>query len=187
MLIKSVTAASLTDDVARLTLGDVQGIEIGYTIRVAGVNSPFDGQHAVTAVDVDDLWIEYAKNHENIVEIEVTGLVEIIVSWADANDVIGFLGVEPASQDDEAYLDVCVSAANEWIFERRRKSGYVDLPNAVPGHDVKLGVILYAGALYRERGSIESFASFQDMPTIAPVGTMGQILRLIACNRPRVH
>jgi len=187
LLTKTVTAASLTDDVARLTLADVVGIEVGYTTRTAGVGHPFDGQHTITAVDTTDLWIEYEKNHANIVEVEVTGLLEVIVTWADDTDVLDFLGVEPASQSDEDYLALCVEAANSWVFERRRKSGYTDLPNAVPGSDVKLGTILYAGTLYRERGSVDSFASFQDMPAIAPVGTMGQILRLIGCNRPRVH
>ena len=188
MLRKTVTAASLTDDVARLTLGDVTGLEVGYSIRVAGVGQHYDGHHTISAIDVDDLWIEFPKNHNgDIPEEDVTGLLEILVNWADDADVENFLGVEPASQADADYLTLCVEAANVWVFERRAKSGYLDLPNAVPSSDVKLGVILYAGSLYRERGSVDSFASFQDMPTVAPVGTMGQILRLIGCNRPRVH
>ena len=188
MLTKTVTAASLTDDVARLTLADVVGLEIGYTIRVQAVGQHYDGQHTISAVDDVELWIEFAKNHNgDIPEAEVTGLLEVIVTWAADTDVLDFIGVEPASQSDEDYLALCVEAANEWVYERRRKSGYLDLPNAVPGADVKLGTILYAGSLYRERGSVDSFASFQDMPTVAPMGTMGQILRLIACNRPRVH
>lgn len=188
MLTKSVVAASLTDDVARLTLANVIGLEAGYTVRVAGVGQHYDGHHELTAVDTTELWVEFDKNHNgDIPEADVTGLLEVIVTWADDAAVIGFLGVDPASEADADYLTSCTEAANTWVYMRRAKSGYVDLPNAVPGSDVKLGVVLYAGALYRERGSVDSFASFQDMPTIAPVGTMGQIMRLIACNRPRVH
>lgn len=188
MLTKTVSAASLTDDVARLTLADVIGIQVGYSIHVAAVGQHYNGNHTITAVDATELWIEFAKNHNgDIPEVEVLGLLEVLVSWATDADVLDFIGVEPASQSDEDYLALCVQAANSWVFERRRKSGYTDLPNAVPGGDVKLGTILYAGSLYRERGSVDSFASFQDMPTLAPMGTMGQILRLIGCNRPRVH
>jgi hypothetical protein len=43
---------------------------------------------------------------------------------------------------------------------------------------------LYASALYRERGSVDSYQSFQDMSTVAPIGSMGQILKLLGCNRP---
>ena len=188
MLTKTVTAASLTDDVARLTLADVVGLQIGYSIRVTAVGQHYDGAHTISDVDTTELWIEFTKNHNgDIPEVEVLGLLEVLVTWATDADVLDFLGVEPASQSDEDYLALCVQAANSWVFERRRKSGYTDLPNAVPGGDVKLGTILYAGSLYRERGSVDSFASFQDMPTLAPMGTMGQILRLIGCNRPRVH
>ena len=187
MLTKTVSKTALTDDVARLTLGDVEGLEVGYAIRVGGLGEPFDGHHTITAVDTEDLWIEFAKNHADVAEADASGIVTVLVSWIDDADVIGFLGVEPASESDEDYLTVCVEAANSWSFERRRKSGYHDLPNAIPGSDVKLGTILYGGSLYRERGSVESFASFQDMPAIGPVGTMGQILRLLGCNRPRVH
>jgi hypothetical protein len=41
-------------------------------------------------------------------------------------------------------------------------------------------------ALYRERGSVDSFASFQDMTITAAPGTMGQIMRLLGVNRSQV-
>jgi hypothetical protein len=187
MLLKSVTNASLTDDVARLTLANVDRIETGYHIKVAGVNHPFDGNFTITAVNTTELWIEYAKNHADVAEIEVNGLVEVLVSWIADSDVEGFLGVAPADESDADFLSGCTDASNKWCFERRQKSGYCDLPDAVPGADVKMGAVLYAASLYRERGSVDSFASFQDMGSVAPIGNMGQILRLLGCNRPRVH
>jgi hypothetical protein len=45
---------------------------------------------------------------------------------------------------------------------------------------------MYAAALYRERGSVDSYASFQDMAITAPTGTMGQIMRLLGIRRSQV-
>ena len=45
---------------------------------------------------------------------------------------------------------------------------------------------MYAGSLYRERGSVDSFASFGEMSTGAPVASMGQIMRLLAIGRPQI-
>jgi hypothetical protein len=187
MLLKSVTKASLTDDVARLVLADVDGIESGTPVKVAGIGHPFDGNFNITGVDYEALWVEYDKNHVNVLEDTVTGQLEILVNWIDDNDVENFLGVAPATEGDGDFLSGCTDASNKWCFERRRKSGYCDLPNAVPGADVKMGAVLYAASLYRERGSVDSFASFQDMGSVAPIGNLGQILRLLGCNRPRVH
>lgn len=187
LLLKSVTKASLTDDVARLTLAEVDGMKPGTSIRVGGLGHPFDGNFNITGIDYEDLWVEYAKNHANIAEAEVNGIVEVLVSWIDDSDVENFLGVTPADQGDADFLSGCTDASNKWCFERRWKSGYCDLPDAVPGADVKMGAVLYAASLYRERGSVDSFASFQDMGSVAPIGNMGQILRLLGCSRPRVH
>jgi hypothetical protein len=56
----------------------------------------------------------------------------------------------------------------------------------VPGGDVELGTIMYAGSLYRERGSVDSFASFEQMGTPIPYGQNGQINRLLGVNRSQV-
>jgi hypothetical protein len=58
--------------------------------------------------------------------------------------------------------------------------------SSVPSSAVKLGTIMYAAALYRERGSVDSYASFQDMAITAPTGTMGQIMRLLGIRRSQV-
>jgi hypothetical protein len=58
--------------------------------------------------------------------------------------------------------------------------------SSVPSSAVKLGTIMYAASLYRERGSVDSYASFQDMAITAPTGTMGQIMRLLGIRRSQV-
>jgi hypothetical protein len=43
-----------------------------------------------------------------------------------------------------------------------------------------------AASLYRERGSIDSFQSFQDMTVSAPVASMGRINQLLGIKRSQV-
>jgi hypothetical protein len=45
---------------------------------------------------------------------------------------------------------------------------------------------MYAATLYRERGSADSFASFDAMSSIPIPSTMGRIMALIGCGRPQV-
>lgn len=57
---------------------------------------------------------------------------------------------------------------------------------AAPSADVALGTTIYAAALYRERGSADSFPSFDEIATFIPTGTMGQINRLLAVGKGQV-
>jgi hypothetical protein len=105
------------------------------------------------------------------------------VTWITPDDVEEFLGVV----DDDAFLASATAAANEWAYRRRSKAGYDDDPTVVPGADVRLGTAFYAAALYRERGSADSFPSFEEFSTgVVPQSTFGQVLRLLGLNRPMV-
>ena len=42
-----------------------------------------------------------------------------------------------------------------------------------------------AAALYRERGSVDSYASFSDMAPVAPIGTNMRVLQLLGLNKPK--
>lgn len=104
------------------------------------------------------------------------------MNWIDEQDVAIFLGYELPEEGD-AYLTQVTAAAQDWAYERRNAAGYVDDPEEVPSERVKLGTILLAGSLYREQGSIDSFQSFQDAPLVAPVGTAGQINKMLGIPR----
>lgn len=104
-------------------------------------------------------------------------------TWIVANDVLAWLGISAATANDTTFVGACTDAANAFAFRRRKESGYFDSLTTVPSADVKLGTIMYAGALYRERGSVDSFQSFADMGVTAPMGSMGQIMRLLGVNR----
>jgi hypothetical protein len=45
---------------------------------------------------------------------------------------------------------------------------------------------MYAAVLYRERGSVDSFASFDQMGGAVPFGSNGQINKLLGVNRAQV-
>lgn len=106
--------------------------------------------------------------------------------WVTDADVLLWLGVEPASLDDADFVTLCTGAGNSWAFRRRTEAGYIDDPEVSPNAAVTLGTIMYAGALYRERGSVDSFASFEAMSVGAPTASMGQIMRLLAIGRPQI-
>ena len=82
------------------------------------------------------------------------------MTWTDVDRVARALG-DPAAAADE-YLADCVAAADDWARRKRLEAGYVDTDP--PAAAVAKGTTLYAVALYRERGSSDSFASFEDLP-----------------------
>jgi hypothetical protein len=106
------------------------------------------------------------------------------VSWVTVDEVTDALGV-PVTDPD--HLQRCVDAANQYGYRRRLEAGYVDALDVSPGPDASMGVIIYATALYRERGAVEGFSSFDGFAagTIAP-GTNSQILRLLGVPRPAI-
>lgn len=112
----------------------------------------------------------------------------ITCTWTTSALVVAALGIDPATANDTAYVATCVTAANAWAFRRRQQAGYTDAPGTSPGNDVQLGVTLYAETLYRERGSVDSFQSFNsmDMGATAPGATMGQINKLLGIPRSSV-
>jgi hypothetical protein len=80
-------------------------------------------------------------------------------------DVVAWLGIASATANDTAFITTAVNAANAYAYRRRREAGYYDSLSTVPSADVKLGTIMFAGSLYRERGIVDSFASFEQMGT----------------------
>lgn len=182
-----VTTAALIDDVVTLGLVTVVGLHAGFHVTVDAIGSPFDGNFTLTAVDEDDLTVTYAKNHPNDhPEQDTWGQLELTVTWCDTQDVEAFLGVAPAEQVDEDWLDACTVAGNQWCWDRRQAAGYQDLPQVAPSHKVKQGAVLKVAELYRQRGSIDGFSSFQALESVAPVATNIEVLRLLGINRPAI-
>jgi hypothetical protein len=107
-------------------------------------------------------------------------------TWITAQDLYDYLGIGVATQSDADYLTICAAASSQFCWRRRVESGYVDSLTTVPSQDVKLGTIMYGSAMYRARGSVETFASFQDMGVSPVTGLNGIIRQLLGIDRPQV-
>lgn len=109
-----------------------------------------------------------------------------MTGWTDEAAVLRALG--PQADPADPYLADAVAAANAWAVGKRAEAGYdTDDPDTAPSDAVALGATLYAVALYNERGSTDSHASFTDLAGFGiPTGTMGQINRLLGIGRAQV-
>lgn len=105
--------------------------------------------------------------------------------WTTPAQVAAALG--PTVDVDDAYLTACVDAANVAAYRKRAEAGYVDDPLEAPSADVAHGTTVWAVALYRERGSTDTFASFDDSAGFGLTGgTWPTIKRLLAIGRAQV-
>jgi len=184
----TITSASCTDDVVSLTLDDATGLVAGEHVHVYGTGySKLDGHHNLVSVDLGTDVVTYNVNNQDDIAAftPASAILTSQVTWIDTDDAAEFLGETPTGAD-LTWLESCVDAANEFAWHRREAAGYHDSPLYVPNGSVRLGTMLMAGALYRERGSIDSYQSFQDLPITGPVGSMGQIMRLLGIGRMAV-
>lgn len=187
----TVSVAELAANVVTLEVASLDTLRAGYHVTVAGCGSPFDGNHILTGANtitvgsVTTYTVTYAKTHANVAETDVDGRITPKCTWIGAGDVELFLGITPSGGDAD-FLEACVEAGNDWAYRRRQSAGYDDWADTIPAPDVALGTVIYTAGLYRERGSIDGYQSFQDLATIAPIGTNAQVLRLLGLNKPVV-
>lgn len=183
----NITTASVTDGVATVVVDDATGFVIGEHVYVFGVgNVHIDGHHQLSTVNLGTNTVTYSTGGQDVAEITPVGAQMVAeVTWIDEDDAQEFLGTVD-DPDELTFLGSCVGAANDWAFRRREAAGYTDNPTAVPNRSVRYGVILFAAGLFREKGSLDSFQSFEAMPTPSPTGSMGQIMRLLGIGRARI-
>mgnify|MGYP003639791598 CR=1 FL=1 len=203
----SVVQKQLNDNFAVLVLLTPAEIEVGATIVVTNVDATFNGSYTVRAlpeylfVGIDqygDLIFDplvpianqvlYAKTADDVARQAASGTVTItqVCTWVSAQDLYDYLGIGVATQSDANYLTICAAAASQFSWRRRSESGYTDSLTVAPSQDVKLGAIMYGSAMYRARGSIETFSSFQDMGVSPVTGLNGIIRQLLGIDRPQV-
>lgn len=204
----SITHAQRIDDYAVIQTLEVTEIGTGQVATVTGVPG-FNGTFVIQAVPTylylgvneEGDWLFdpaiilpnqllYFSEDDDVARDAVipqgTLEWEPVCTWASDQDVLDWLGIDPATPNDEAFVTVATNAANAFAYRRRRESGYFDSLTTVPGPDVLLGTIMMAGALYRERGSTDSFQSFDQMGGAVPFGSHGQINKLLGVNRAQV-
>ena len=203
-----VAHKTLLDNYAVLETLTPNEVYVGASIVVAGVDATFNGTVTVYAVPeylfigVDDdgdllfnyevpvpFQILYAKTAADVTRTTATGTVTlgtIATTWITAAQVEDWLGIGTASALDTAFLTQCAAASNAFCFQRRLESGYIDAKGTSPSDSVTLGTIAYAGFLYRQRGAVTDFASFDGLPAGNSVGLSPMIKQLLGIPRPQV-
>ena len=204
----TITHLTRIDNYAVVQVLEDTEIEVGQEIVISSASdATFDGTHTVISTepyeliditDEGDLVYDYDVYQPNqaifidagddVERDTATGTVTYTTtcSWIDADDISEWLGVESATANDTAFIATCVAAANAWCYRRRASAGYFDSLSTVPDGSVKLGTIMYGATLYRERGSVDGYASFDAMGTTQPIASYGRILQLLGVGRPQV-
>jgi hypothetical protein len=207
MAVYTVTQKYLIDNYAVVQLLTPAEIELGASVVIAGVDATFNGTYTVRAlpqylyVGIDtegDLLYDVnipianqvlvAKTADDVTRTAATGTLTITqtCTWVTAANIEDWLGIGTATAADAAFLTVCASAASQFCWRRRMEAGYVDSLTTVPSQDVFLGTQMYGGALYRQRGSVDQYASFQNMGVTPVMGLNGMIRQLLGIDRPQV-
>lgn len=207
MAVYTVTHKQIVDNYGVLQLLTNAIIQPNDTITVASVDATFNGSRSVYAcpqyyfLGVDeqgDLLYNYDLPIQNQVlfvltatDVErgpATGTVTHapVCTWITAGQIEDWLGIGTATAADTTFLTQCAAAANAFAYRRREEAGYKDALATSPSGDVLLGTIQYGGMLYRQRGSIDSFASFGDGGAVTVTGLSGVIKQLLGIDRPQV-
>ena len=203
----TVTHKQLTDNYAVLQLLTEAEIEVGASVVITNVDATFNGTYIVYALpqyafmgvdDEGDLLFDplvtipnqvlYAKTASDVARTAASGTLTItqVAQWVTAANLEDWIGIGTATAADAAFLTVCAAAASQFCWRRRMEAGYVDSLTTVPSQDVFLGTQMYGGALYRQRGSVDQFASFQNMGVTPVMGLNGMIRQLLGIDRPQV-
>jgi hypothetical protein len=205
----TVTNKYLIDNFAVLQLLTPSEIAVGSSITVAGVDATFNGTYTVRAlpqylfVGIDtqgDLLYDYqvpiadqvlyAKTADDVERTAASGTVTYSPNcqWITTAELVTYLGISLVNPSDDYTLATQArNAANDFCYRRRQESGYIDALGTSPGHDVTLATLMYAAALWRSRGSIEStYATFDGMGS-APQQSLTPIVKqLLGIPRPAV-
>ena len=199
----------LLNNYACISTLEANEIALGESVTVSGLAAPFAGtftvlalpQYLFTGIDstTGELLFDENEPVANQVLYACTGsAVEFVVdysgtvtytqtcSWITAAQILTWLGIATATADDTTFVTQCASAANNFIYRRRQECGYHDSLTTSPGGDVTLGTIMYGGALYRQRGGISDFASFDGMSAGSTNGLSPLVKQLIGVDRPQV-
>jgi hypothetical protein len=206
----TVTNKYLIDNFAVLQLLTPSEIAVGSSITVASVDATFNGTFTVRAlpqylfIGVDtqgDLLYDYqvpiadqvlyAKTASDVERVAASGTVAYnpAPTWITVAQLITYLGVSITNPSDDYTLATqATNAANDFCWRRRQEAGYTgDTLSTSPGHDVSLGTAMYAAALWRSRGSVESmYATFDGMGSATQQSLTPIVKQLLGIPRPAV-
>ena len=186
-------------------------IAVGQSITVGSIGAPFNGtftvlalpQYAFIGVDSNSGEFEYdvevprpnqiiyaatGSNVDYVAFYAGTVVYTQSCSWITTAELITYLGVTITNPSDDYTLAVAArNAGNDFAYRRRQESSYFDSLSTSPGHDVTLGTLMYAAALWRSRGSIETaYAAFDTMGTPTQQSLTPIVKQLLGIPRPAV-
>ena len=209
MAVYSVQQKYLTDNYAVIVLlTNADPLEVGQSVTIAGVDATFNGTYTVvglpqyyfTGVNEEGFFVYdieapianqvlYAKTADNVNIVAATGTLTTtpVCTWITAQQIEDWLGIGTATAADTAFLTTCALAANSFAYRRRLEAGYRNESlTTVPNGSVSLGTIMYGGALYRQRGGVTDFATFDGLGTGGTMGLSPMIKQLLGVDRPAV-
>jgi hypothetical protein len=209
MAVYSVKQKYLTDNYAVIVLlTNADPLEVGQSVTIASVDATFNGTYTVvglpqyyfTGVDDQGFFVYdieapianqvlYAKTADNVNIVAATGTLTTtpVCSWITSQQIEDWLGIGTATAADTAFLTTCALAANSFAYRRRLEAGYRNESlTTVPNGSVSLGTIMYGGALYRQRGGVTDFATFDGLGTGGTMGLSPMIKQLLGVDRPAV-
>jgi hypothetical protein len=201
----------LLDNYAVVQTLEPTEIVVGQQVTIGSLGAPFNGTFTVLdtplyeyiGVDGESGALMFNANiaRENQVLFACTGTdVPYTVvytgtvtytqscSWVTVAQCETYLGVDIADpSDDYTLLTQARNASNDFCYRRRQESGYADSLTTSPGHDVTLGTLMYAAALWRSRGSTQdTFATFDNMGQASVSAMTPVIKQLLGIDRPQV-
>ena len=209
MAVYSVQQKYLTDNYAVIVLlTNADPLEVGQSVTIASVDATFNGTYTVvglpqyyfTGVDEQGFFVYdieapianqvlYAKTADNVNIVAATGTLTTtpVCTWITAQQIEDWLGIGTATAADTAFLTTCALAANSFAYRRRLEAGYRNESlTTVPNGSVSLGTVMYGGALYRQRGGVTDFATFDGLGTGGTMGLSPMIKQLLGVDRPAV-
>jgi hypothetical protein len=211
MAVYSVIFHQRLDNYAVVQTLEATDIAIGESITIAGVGHGLNGAHTVYAlpqylfIGVDtrgDIELDANEPIPNqVMFYDADGDLERSAAippgtltytqtctWVSSANVQLWLGLpSPLSADETTFLAQCVSAGNQVAYRRRQEAGYYDSLSTSPSGDCTLGTIMLAGAYFRQRGSIDQFASFDAMgQAITTNAFTPMVKQLLGIDRPAV-
>ena len=207
----NVSSKQLISNYAVLQTLEPNNLIVGQSITVAGVGSPFNGtftilalpQYLFTGVNPTTGFLLF--NNQTVVQNQVlfaatgtnvnrvqafAGTITFngssTADWIAWDDIATWLGIPLATQADEDFLVSCAHAANSWCFRKRVEAGYKDSLATSPSPEVTLATRMVGAAYYRQRGSMDQFASYSDMGTVTVPGITPMIKQLLGIDRPAI-
>jgi len=206
----SVTFHQRLDDYAVVQTLENTDIAIGESITLAGLGHNLNGTHTVYAlpqylyVGTDsqgDIHLDADVPIPNqVMFYDADGDLERSAAipqgtltytqtctWVTSAQVQLWLGLTSPTADETTFLAQCTSAGNQVAYRRRQEASYFDALATSPSGDVTLGTIMLAGAYFRQRGSIDQFASFDSMgQAITTNAFTPMVKQLLGIDRPAV-